>query len=62
MPSFEDSVIPAKSKRIMAVHKQRLLEDMLQPSSDNDSDAIIVFDEKQMNLAVTHNETTVHKK
>lgn len=64
--TFEDSVVSSKPKRIMAVHKRRLLEAMLQFSSDNDSsdssNTIVAFGQKQMNLVVTQNETIVHKK
>ncbi|KAG2236536.1 hypothetical protein INT48_000836 [Thamnidium elegans] len=60
--AFKDSVITTKSKRRTAVHKRRLSEDMFQPSSKNDSSAIIVFGQEQMNLAVTQNETIVHQK
>lgn len=35
---------------------------VLQLSSNNDSNAIVVFGQKRMNLAVTQNETIVHKK
>jgi hypothetical protein len=67
--SFKDSIASTKPKRKSAVHKRKLLEEMLQPSSDSDEDevdadggsGIIVFGNEQMDLAVTQNETIVHQ-
>lgn len=67
--SFKDSIASTKPKRKSAVHKRKLLEEMLQPSSDSDEDevnadggsGIIIFGNEQMDLAVTQNETIVHQ-
>ncbi|KAK4509748.1 SPX domain-containing protein [Mucor velutinosus] len=69
--AFNDSIASTKPKRKSAVHKRKLLEEMLQPSSDSEDDqldgdadggsGIIIFGNEQMDLAVTHNETIVHR-
>ncbi|KAF1806549.1 hypothetical protein V8B55DRAFT_1008270 [Mucor lusitanicus] len=69
--AFKDSIASTKPKRKSAVHKRKLLEEMLQPSSDSEDDdlddtadggsGIIIFGNEQMDLAVTHNETIVHQ-
>lgn len=70
--AFKDSIASTKPKRKTAVHKRKLLEEMLQPSSDSEDDddldgaadggsGIIIFGNEQMDLAVTHNETIVHQ-
>ncbi|KAL7327611.1 hypothetical protein PS15p_206020 [Mucor circinelloides] len=75
MPSknhaFKDSIASTKPKRKSAVHKRKLLEEMLQPSSGSEDDepsgdadggsGIIIFGNEQMDLAVTQNETIVHQ-
>lgn len=65
-PNDQVGVATTKPKRRSAVHKRRLLEDMLQ-SSSNESDqedeggcGIVIFGDEQMDLAVTQNETIVH--
>lgn len=66
---FKDSIASTKPKRKSAIHKRRLLEEMLQPSNEDSEDdddedngsGIIVFGDEQMDLAVTHNETIVHQ-
>lgn len=63
---FQDSIASNKPKRKSAIHKRRLLEEMLQPSNDDSEEednesGIIVFGDEQMDLAVTHNETIVHQ-
>lgn len=69
--AFKDSIASTKPKRKSAVHKRKLLEEMLQPSSDSEDEeldgsvdggsGIIIFGNEQMDLAVTHNETIVHQ-
>lgn len=65
---FKDSIASTKPKRKSAIHKRRLLEEMLQPSNEDSSDeeedsgsGIIVFGDEQMDMAVTQNETIVHQ-
>ncbi|CEP10229.1 hypothetical protein [Parasitella parasitica] len=62
-----DSIASTKPKRKTAVHKRKLLEQMLQPSSESEEDdgdgcsGIIVFGNEQMDLAITQNKTIVHQ-
>ena len=68
---YKESIASTKPKRKSAVHKRRLLEEMLRPangdSSDDEDDeqesgsGIIVFGDEQMDMAVTHNETISHQ-
>ncbi|KAI8091024.1 uncharacterized protein B0P05DRAFT_528436 [Gilbertella persicaria] len=60
--------LPVKkpSKRKTALHKRKLLEDMIQPSSNDEDEEenskgdIIIFGNEQMDFAVTDNQTIVH--
>lgn len=68
---FKDSIASTKPKRKSAIHKRRLLEEMLQPSDDDDTEdeqetddngsGIILYGNERMDLAVTQNETIVHQ-
>lgn len=67
---FKESIASTKPKRKSAIHKRRLLEEMLQPSNEDSSNdeeeedngsGIIVFGDEQMDMAVTQNETIIHQ-
>ncbi|KAG0172000.1 hypothetical protein DFQ28_003006 [Apophysomyces sp. BC1034] len=60
----EDSIAVSRPKRRAALHKRRLLEEMLQPSDNEDEDeeeVLVVYSEEQMDMAVTANQTIVHQ-
>ncbi|KAI7863562.1 hypothetical protein BDF14DRAFT_1998314 [Spinellus fusiger] len=60
----EDSIAVTKPKRRAALHKRRLLEEMLAPSdssSQSEDENETVYLDEQMDLAVTANQTIVHQ-
>ncbi|KAI8391108.1 uncharacterized protein BYT42DRAFT_182210 [Radiomyces spectabilis] len=62
-----ESIAISRPKRRAALHKRRLLEDMLLPSDnedDNDGEeeeVLVLFSDEQMDFAVIDNQTIVHQ-
>ncbi|KAG0192715.1 hypothetical protein DFQ28_008105 [Apophysomyces sp. BC1034] len=65
-----ESIASSKPKRRAALHKRRLLEDMLQPSDEadddddddgDDNDAMVVLGDEQMDLGIIGNQTILHQ-
>lgn len=61
-----DSIASSRPKRRAAIHKRRLLEEMLAPSDneadeDSEDSVLVVYSEEQMDLEVVDNRTIMHQ-
>lgn len=61
-----DSIASSRPKRRAAIHKRRLLEEMLAPSDneadeDSEDSVLVVYSEEQMDLEVVDNCTIMHQ-
>ncbi|KAL0090828.1 hypothetical protein F4703DRAFT_1970118 [Phycomyces blakesleeanus] len=62
----EDSIAVTRPKRRAALHKRRMLEEMLAPSDNDDSlsedeSEPVIYRDEQMDLGVTANQTIAHQ-
>ncbi|GAA5809930.1 hypothetical protein MFLAVUS_003345 [Mucor flavus] len=61
-----DSIAISRPKRRAAIHKRRLLEEMLAPSDneaeeDSEDSVLVVYSDEQMDLDVVDNQTIMHQ-
>lgn len=61
-----DSIASSRPKRRAAIHKRRLLEEMLAPSDneadeDSEDSVLVVYSDEQMDLQVVDNRTIMHQ-
>jgi hypothetical protein len=61
-----DSIASSRPKRRAAIHKRRLLEEMLAPSDneadeDSEDSVLVVYSDEQMDLGVVDNRTIMHQ-